>query len=228
MGLLGAAIGGVVGGAIGAAVWAAIVYFSGYEVGFVAWGIGVLVGIGVRVGSGQHTGIANGILAVCIAVSAIAIGKYSAVHFLVNDKMAEIEKLVDGQLAAMHVDEEVWEFVIADQLIEELEAKGEKIQWPGGTRPASLDDVDEEAEYPVEVLKDARARWANMSGEEKESYKVAIEGTWKDEMRSGVRVEADAIRDQAFAESWGLLDIVFVLLAVASAFKLATGAETSD
>jgi hypothetical protein len=44
MNLLKMASGGAVAGLIGAAIWAAIGYFSGLEIGWIAWGIGMLVG----------------------------------------------------------------------------------------------------------------------------------------------------------------------------------------
>ena len=44
MNRFGALAGGVVAGSIGALIWAAIAYFTGYEVGWVAWGVGGLVG----------------------------------------------------------------------------------------------------------------------------------------------------------------------------------------
>ena len=39
--------GGVAGGVIGVVLWAAVTYFTGYEIGWVAWFVGVLTGAGV-------------------------------------------------------------------------------------------------------------------------------------------------------------------------------------
>ncbi|MGB6854942.1 MAG: hypothetical protein WBG49_20340 [Thermoanaerobaculia bacterium] len=37
-------VGGLAGGLIGAAAWMVVVYFTDYELGVIAWGIGVLAG----------------------------------------------------------------------------------------------------------------------------------------------------------------------------------------
>ena len=58
MNMIGALVGGVVGGLIGAAAWAAVTYFSGWEIGLIAWGIGGLVGLGVHLGTRRRGGIA--------------------------------------------------------------------------------------------------------------------------------------------------------------------------
>ena len=39
-------IGGALGGLIGAVIWAGISYFTGYEIGWIAWGVGGMVGLG--------------------------------------------------------------------------------------------------------------------------------------------------------------------------------------
>jgi hypothetical protein len=59
-------IGGVVAMLVGAIVWGAITYFSGYQIGYVAIGIGFLVGLAIRVlGKGKTVtfGISGAILA---------------------------------------------------------------------------------------------------------------------------------------------------------------------
>lgn len=47
-------VAGAIGGAIGAAIWVAVGYLTSYEVGWIAWGIGVLVGIAVRKSAGKE------------------------------------------------------------------------------------------------------------------------------------------------------------------------------
>ena len=66
---------GVVGGLIGAAIWALISVTTGYQIGYLAIGVGALVGVAMRfVGKGidQVFGISGGV----IAVLACAIGNY--------------------------------------------------------------------------------------------------------------------------------------------------------
>jgi hypothetical protein len=70
-------IGGSFGGLIGAALWAAITYFSEYQVGWIALGVGFLVGYGVRkLGRGidKVFGIAGG----TIAFTSVGLGNFFA------------------------------------------------------------------------------------------------------------------------------------------------------
>jgi hypothetical protein len=57
-------VGGLAGGLIGAAAWIVVVYFTDYELGVIAWGIGVLAGYGVRVVAGERKGTAPAVVAV--------------------------------------------------------------------------------------------------------------------------------------------------------------------
>ncbi|MBL9149674.1 MAG: hypothetical protein JNM94_13375 [Phycisphaerae bacterium] len=225
MGLLGAVVGGAIGGAVGAVAWAAIAYFTHFELGIIAWGIGILVGVGVRIGGSAEAGIANGILAVCIAISAIAAGKYVAISFLVSDVEKELQADLEAEISKQHNADGMWVLYVADQLIAERESKGEKVDWPGGHEP---DSRINESYYPPDVIQDAKARWAHMSPQDQETYKLALEAKLRQEYTKEMRVESKAAHVEGFAKSWGLLDIVFVVLAVASAFKLATGTESDD
>ncbi len=49
-------VAGLIGGLIGAVVWAAVVYLTDYELGIIAWAIGVLSGLGVRAVAGDTKG----------------------------------------------------------------------------------------------------------------------------------------------------------------------------
>ncbi|MGB2897167.1 MAG: hypothetical protein WBB65_13505 [Anaerolineales bacterium] len=70
-------IGGLIGGFIGAALWAAITYFTEYQLGLLAIGVGFLVGYGVsKLGKGidKVFGVAGGI----IALVSIVLGNFLA------------------------------------------------------------------------------------------------------------------------------------------------------
>ena len=70
-------LGGVVGGLIGAVVWAAVTYFTEYQIGWLALGVGFLVGFGVSsLGRGidKVFGIAGGI----IALVSVLLGNFLA------------------------------------------------------------------------------------------------------------------------------------------------------
>jgi len=64
-------IGGAIGGILGAVVWAAVTYFTEYQIGWLALGVGYLVGIGVRLlgkGIDKMFGIAGGVIALVSVV----------------------------------------------------------------------------------------------------------------------------------------------------------------
>ncbi len=68
--------------AIGALAWGAVTYFSGYEVGYVAWGLGALVGAAMVKFGGRDMACAA--TAAALTVVGIAGGKLIATHFVVE------------------------------------------------------------------------------------------------------------------------------------------------
>ncbi|MEJ2760864.1 MAG: hypothetical protein P8126_04830 [Gammaproteobacteria bacterium] len=78
-----AVIGGVLAAVIGGAVWGEIVIYTGYEVGFVAWAIGLLSGAAIVFFARGRKGTPLQALAVVSSIAGIVIGKYVAFyHFL--------------------------------------------------------------------------------------------------------------------------------------------------
>jgi hypothetical protein len=79
-------LGACVGGAVGMMVWYFIVRWTGYEIGYVAWGVGVFAGLGARlaVPSGSF-----GLAGVSALVAAVAImgGQYLGLCDQVNKKI---------------------------------------------------------------------------------------------------------------------------------------------
>jgi hypothetical protein len=77
------AFGVVVLAGLGAAIlagiaWAWLVRTTGYEIGFVAWGIGLLAGLAVGFAARHRHGVAPQVIAVVAALVGIALGKYLA------------------------------------------------------------------------------------------------------------------------------------------------------
>lgn len=111
--------------AIGALAWGAVTYFSGYEVGYVAWGLGALVGAAMVKLGGKD--VACAAAAAVLTVVGIAGGKLIATHFVVQKELsasceetftrelhAELQRdAADfAQLAANPSDNELREFMI--------------------------------------------------------------------------------------------------------------------
>ena len=79
---------GAIGGAVvGAVVWAAIAYFANYEIGWIAWGIGLAVGGGCVAlgGRGQQLAV------VCAALTLVSIlgGKYLGTKLIFEKVLSE-------------------------------------------------------------------------------------------------------------------------------------------
>ncbi len=212
--MLKAIIGAVIGGLVGAAIWAAISYTTNYELGIIAWGIGLLVGGGAAILGGDELELTTGIAAATIALGSIGLGKYASVEFAVRDAKAEISSTikVDDTAAIVH---------IADMLIEDLEREGKTIKWPEGVNP---DEATTEAEYPAEIWKSAKADWTKLTAEEQTEFKARLDA----EMRGYLDEAAANAGRQAFRESFSFFDILWGVLAVATAFKLGSGGGGGD
>jgi len=201
-------IAGLIGGAIGAAIWAGITYGTGYEVGWIAWGIGILVGFAVRVAAGNVEGAGPGAVAAVIAILSICAGKYAATSLLVNDVL--------GNLANLSVSEDAMIENHASRIAEEWNTAGKKMTWPDGM---SLESASELAEFPPEVVAEAKKHWSELPADERQKQLAAPKEAFEQ--------ATSEIRFEAFKASFGPIDILFFFLAVASAFRLGAG-STND
>ncbi len=71
-----AILGGLIAAVIGGGIWGAIAIWTGYEIGYVAWGVGLLCGLGVVMLSQGKRGMPLQMIAVVTSVLGIVIGKY--------------------------------------------------------------------------------------------------------------------------------------------------------
>jgi hypothetical protein len=76
-----AILGGVIAAVVSGVVWAAIAIWTGYEVGYVAWGVGLLCGLGVVLFARGKKGMPLQIVAVVTSVLGIVIGKYGTAQY---------------------------------------------------------------------------------------------------------------------------------------------------
>ncbi|HEY7816851.1 MAG TPA: hypothetical protein VIG29_01430 [Vicinamibacteria bacterium] len=226
MNLFKMALGGGVAGLVGAAIWAAIGYFTGLEIGWIAWGIGMLVGIGVRlVGSeeiatfdkvkrkmvrsrvGAEGPVAGSVAAVLAVISVLA-GKYAVVHLFLSAPASSPEDFLDD--AAMISS-------IADQIVVEHESAGRLISWPAGV---AADEAFEKADYPTEIWNEAESRWNALPAEERQNLKKA-----QAELLGEVFESLDGVQGTMFAASFGAFDLLWFGLAAVTAFRLGASAS---
>jgi hypothetical protein len=85
-----AVLAGLVAAVAGGVAWGLIVRWSGYEVGFVAWGIGFLVGSAVALGARGSRGVPYQAAAVVLALLGIVLGKYLGFVWVISDTFEEL------------------------------------------------------------------------------------------------------------------------------------------
>lgn len=220
------AIGGIVAGLIGASVWAGIGYFTGLEIGWIAWLIGVLVGVGVRIVGSQEVayfdkaqrrmvrsrvgaeGPLAGMVAAVLAVVSVLAGKYALVHLFLSAPAASLEGYLedDTMISSM-----------ADQVVVEYEAQGRAVSWPAGVSP---EEAYEREDYPPDVWTEAENRWNALPEEEKAELKKA-----QAELIGAALDNVDGAQSAVFLSSFGLFDLLWFGLAAATAFKLGASAS---
>lgn len=201
-------IAGVCAGFAGAAVWALIAWLTGYEIGWIAWGIGAAVGAAVAWGSeGTPT---MGVAAVIISVLAILGGKYITVElFLANQNdilQEEFTKIIQTD-----------EYAIGS-IADEIEECGGTVAWP---EIEDLDEVEIREEYPPEIWAKAEKAWDEKTPAEKEEFKKEVQQN----VEEGIAMLNSYVRKEGFLASFSLFDALFFFLAIGTAFKIGSKAD---
>jgi len=220
------AIGGALAGLIGAAIWAGIGYFTGLEIGWIAWGIGMLVGIGVRVVGSQEVayfdktqrkmvrsrvgaeGPLAGMVAAVLAVVSVLAGKYALVHLFLSAPAASLEDYLEDDAMISS---------IADDIVVERESQGRAVSWPSGVTPG---EAYERADYPPEIWTEAETRWNALPEDEQASLKKA-----QAELIGMALGNMEGAQSAVFFSSFGVFDLLWFGLAAATAFKLGSSAS---
>lgn len=130
--LLGCVLSGV-GALLGASLWLIIGIMTNYEIGWIAWILGLLAGAGMTIGYRQHNTRA-GITAACIALGGILLGKAAFIVFLIytfTTGDTEDIQLLRGHLIQRYTDEElskrgIWDPEERIQQAPELAAEAER------------------------------------------------------------------------------------------------------
>jgi hypothetical protein len=215
MGMMRWIIGGLIGGLIGTIAWVLIGYFLHAEIGWIAWGIGLLVGIGVRYGayqSGHDESFAQGIVAGALAIGVIVCSKYLLYTLLVGSvASSELEKL-----KAEVVNDESMVASIASEISEERENKGIAVKWPAGL---SAEDAVNKADYPADIWTEAEGQWKALSPAEQQQR--------KDHQSAALAAFLEAATPP-FSEMFSPWDLLWFGLATFTAFRVGIGAVGND
>lgn len=196
---LAMAAGGVVAVGCGA-VWALIAVYTGYEVGWLAWGLGGLVGLAM-IAVGREKSASLGTAAVTMALIGLLVGKLLILPWSVSDAAKDLAKddiILSAMLAA--------EMAEKGDVDEELEA------W---RQSNPLDeDLPPELEDNLEAVFTAAAdRVSKMSDAQKKELAQRIAEKIVSEMTLKERLEATV--------SWW--DALWVLFALGTAWSICAG-----
>jgi hypothetical protein len=202
-----AAGGGVVGGIVGALIWAGIGYAFHREIGWIAWSIGGLVGLGVRFAAQDNDGYRFGIIAVVVAVLSIVAGKYLTVTFIVSS----VQSRLDDVTFTFTDDDMIKDK--AEEVVAEWRAKGKQVT--ATNNPSDFLKKN----YSSEVQNEAKRRWYAIALAERQRLIAAKQvGTNDEKSKFSSRV-----RFRVFSGSFSPWDILWVVLATVTAFKLGAG-----
>lgn len=213
---------GAVAGLIGAAIWAVIAFLTGYEVGWIAWGVGALVGVAVRFASApevSYTGdsgedavremraesdqLGPGVIAAVIAILSVVVGKLIAVSLFI------------GNLSAADLGEELLISYVADEVVFEETSAGRSVSWPAGVDP---EYAAAEEDYPADVWAEARRRWQGFNQEEQDRF--------ADQATASLNAALLQNVPAAVLGSFAMMDLLWFGLAAWTAFKIgASGSE---
>ncbi len=185
---------GTIAAAVGGAIWAAIVVLTNYEVGWVAWGVGALVGFAVAMG-GQVKMPVLGVMAGGLALAGLLVGK-------------------------------ILIFVFGSQtLVDEIAAE------PGIMWPAAYAELVEEGEIGPEVREffesEAEEAPEEIAADVDEATGKVLErmNSYDDSKRRAVAEElaGEYTASMPMTEllGLGLFDLLWVFLAVGTAFQIA-------
>ena len=110
---------------------------------------------------------------------------------------------------------------LADEIVEEREAAGQKVVFPGGK---TVDDASTQADYPPDIWQAAAQKWAKVPAEEKASQIEQMKA-FRQVLVAQMGGQA---RGEVFAASFGIFDALWFFLAAATAYKLGAGNVSSD
>jgi len=150
-----ALVGGVAGGAVGVILWTSITFFTGYEIGWVAWFVGVLTGAGTGAAIEKRGGILTGLLACIIAVGAVGAGKVTMARLAASDAIANIGENFTDEDAVFYT-----------------------------ARNDPEAERGENGEYDSAALDRAGARWEQMSETERDAYRLQAANEVRQEMEA--------------------------------------------
>jgi len=199
---------------VGALVWYFIAKGTHREIGWIAWGVGVAAGFGMMIGY-NGTSVKSGAVAAAMAVGGILLGKFMVFTWVVVPLFAgpQMNEMLDKELAKLSDEDKLQVWVTNQQ----LEKKGIS---PADATDEQREAASDEADKIIAKM-DAKTKKAETA-----KAGAALKKFGEEALAEAVDVNESKL---FFSTMFDVADIVFIVLAVASAFKVATfGHEVED
>jgi hypothetical protein len=197
--------GAVVGGLLGMFIWYFLIKVTGYEIGIVAWGVGLLVGGAARIISKQPSPVLGIVCGVCAFVAIVG-GQYLALIAVVDQEMESMA--TTSYREELAVAKSALEVQTREQIVHFLSVRDE-------VQPGEITEKDVK----------------NFQEVEREEYKDFVNGKPSEEeyVRSLKALGSAFIpKGELFKESMSLFTLLWLFLGVGSAWKLGAGYEGGD
>ncbi|MFH1419995.1 MAG: hypothetical protein ABII12_17105 [Planctomycetota bacterium] len=193
------------GAAVGGVAWFLAVWHLNVEVGYIAWGIGVLAGLGMTLGS-RNPSTTGGVVAAGMSVLGVVGAKVAIFSFLISAFFL-------GQTDDLDVQREFVTGMMANEILDARGIEGEE------QRDKQWNSANIEAELRVKSLSDdeIRAKW--------QEYRDQIEDQVKAAKTTEEQAESDGDGMFSFfiSTQFSVFDLLWLFLAIGSAYKIGSG-----
>jgi hypothetical protein len=197
-------ISGLMAAALGGAVWAIVAHVTGYEIGWIAIGLGALVGFAVGSTAGKRAGVVTATASCVFAFLGVMLGQLGTLGLAVDAELRSIR--------STRISDELATSFIADDIVDQRTTAGIEIVWPQTLQ----NDADPSSDYPADIWIEAQKQWAMMTASEREHFRNNI-------TESAAR-EIEQIDVTGYlVGGLDLKSIFFYAVAIAAAFRLGMG-----
>jgi hypothetical protein len=208
-----ALIGSLIGAIVGIVIWIVLAFAIGMDLTIFVIALGAAVGFAVRVATKGVQDLGYGIVAALVALAAIVVGNY-VVTYAVTERLVGVvaNKLVPPTDDVMIAQE-------AHTLASQRVRVGAPLTWPEGK---SMSSAKVTADYPAEIAQQATKLWESKT--DKDRLKEVARVQDFDTQTGIVRSQ----RQNAFSDTFGLLNLLWTLLALGGAFFLGFGSKPKE
>lgn len=199
----------IIGAIVGASLWAGITYLTGYQIGWMAIGVGSMVGMGARVAGGEGKPMA--LLCAGLALAAMFIGNVMAIQIA-------LDKAVEDWADEFSTPEDYTEsFRAADEFVMSTPEEAYPAFILEHTDISEASDPEAVTEEEIALFLEVIAPDIRRFQKERPTYSV-----WRDRMEVDVK---EALMDGTditgyIIDSFGIIDALFLFLGLGAAMRI--------